>query len=86
MSLYTHHRAGQRDIDAIIEGGGEDDNGNIEREEWDYDVNRLLHATWILYAYAMVLHSILYLVLRLSHGSGGGGGGSVGAIDDGDDV
>ena len=39
MSLYTHHRAGQRDIDAIIEGGGEDDNGNIEREEWDYDVN-----------------------------------------------
>lgn len=54
MSLYFHHT-----------GSVVDEGGIAAEEEWDYDINQLLHATWILYSFSFVLPMVLYLIFRL---------------------
>lgn len=63
MSLYFHHsmsgRASASSKSVVDEGG------IAAEEEWDYDINQLLHATWILYSFSFILPIGLYLVFRL---------------------
>eukprot|EP00986_Skeletonema_menzelii_P009889 scaffold4623_cov142-Skeletonema_menzelii.AAC.6 len=47
MSLYFHHTGKQQSL--------VDEGGIAAEEEWDYDINQLLHATWILYSYSFGL-------------------------------
>ena len=80
MSLYARHSSSFSSfslsrIEDIVEGN---DDGTMAEVEWDYDVNRLLHAAWMLCAYAWALPSILYLAMRLSRGGFGGGNGGGG--------
>lgn len=56
MHLYIHHTFKK----SIVDEGG-----IAAKEEWDYDINQLLHATWILYSFTLGLPSVLYFVLRL---------------------
>lgn len=57
MSLYIHHHKTNKSV--IDEGG-------IAAEvEWDYDINQLLHAMWILYSFSIGLPTLFYFVLRL---------------------
>ena len=57
MSLYLHHRHAAK---SILEKGGA-----AAAEEWDYDINQLLHATWILYSFSLGLPTVLYFALSL---------------------
>mmetsp|Transcript_10636 Transcript_10636/g.26178 ORF Transcript_10636/g.26178 Transcript_10636/m.26178 type:complete len:419 (-) Transcript_10636:254-1510(-) len=57
MSLYIHHRHNKKSI--------VDEGGIAAEEEWDYDINQLLHATWILYSFSMGLPTLVYFVLSL---------------------
>ena len=57
MSLYFHHTGKQQSL--------VDEGGIAAEEEWDYDINQLLHATWILYSYSFGLPIGLYLIFRL---------------------
>ena len=59
MSLYLHHVTKKRG--SIIDEGGV-----AAEEEWDYDVNQLLHATWILYTFSFGLPTLMCFVLRLA--------------------
>ena len=43
-----------------------DEGGEFAEEEWDYDINQLLHATWILYSFSFLLPMGFYFVFRLS--------------------
>eukprot|EP00574_Skeletonema_japonicum_P000416 CAMPEP_0201739202 /NCGR_PEP_ID=MMETSP0593-20130828/45657_1 /ASSEMBLY_ACC=CAM_ASM_000672 /TAXON_ID=267983 /ORGANISM="Skeletonema japonicum, Strain CCMP2506" /LENGTH=368 /DNA_ID=CAMNT_0048233457 /DNA_START=50 /DNA_END=1153 /DNA_ORIENTATION=+ len=54
LSLYFHHT-----------GSVVDEGGIAAEEEWDYDINQLLHATWILYSFSFLLPMGLYLIFRL---------------------
>mmetsp|Transcript_17330 Transcript_17330/g.36555 ORF Transcript_17330/g.36555 Transcript_17330/m.36555 type:complete len:408 (-) Transcript_17330:116-1339(-) len=63
MSLYLHHHHKQKK--SIIDEGG-----TAAEEQWDYDINQLLHATWILYSFSMALPSLFYFVLRLNNCNG----------------
>eukprot|EP00573_Skeletonema_grethae_P003039 CAMPEP_0201689388 /NCGR_PEP_ID=MMETSP0578-20130828/2996_1 /ASSEMBLY_ACC=CAM_ASM_000663 /TAXON_ID=267565 /ORGANISM="Skeletonema grethea, Strain CCMP 1804" /LENGTH=389 /DNA_ID=CAMNT_0048174017 /DNA_START=41 /DNA_END=1210 /DNA_ORIENTATION=- len=54
MSLYFHHT-----------GSVVDEGGIAAEEEWDYDINQLLHATWILYSFSFGLPMVLYVIFRL---------------------
>jgi len=58
MSLYIHHYKTKKSV--IIDEGG-----MAAEEEWDYDINQLLHAMWILYSFSIGLPTLLYFVLRL---------------------
>lgn len=58
MSLYFHH-SGKKTKSLVDEGG------IAAEEEWDYDINQLLHATWILYSFSFILPIGLYLIFRL---------------------
>jgi len=66
MSLYIHHHKKN-----VVDEGG-----IAAEEEWDYDINQLLHATWILYSFSIGLPTLFYFVLRLV-GVGVVGSGSV---------
>ena len=61
MSLYFHHTNKNKSsiMDEVDEGG------MAAEEEWDYDINQLLHATWILYSFSFLLPMVLYLIFRL---------------------
>ncbi|KAL7535195.1 hypothetical protein ACHAXR_010134 [Thalassiosira sp. AJA248-18] len=59
MSLYIHHHHQTKNKSIVDEGG------IAAEQEWDYDINQLLHATWILYSFSMGLPTMLYFVLRL---------------------
>lgn len=59
MSLYFHHTHKKSIMDEVDEGG------MAAEEEWDYDINQLLHAIWILYSFSFILPMILYLIFRL---------------------
>jgi hypothetical protein len=86
MLLYARHSLSFSSfslsrIKDIVEGN---DDGTMAEVEWDYDVNRLLHAVWMLCAYTWALPLILYLAMRLSRGGPGSKrGGGVPAFDDG---
>ena len=58
MSLYFHHSSGKSK--SLVDEGGA-----AAEEEWDYDINQLLHATWILYSFSFLLPIGLYLMFRL---------------------
>lgn len=58
MSLYLHHHKTKQSI--------VDEGGIAAEEEWDYDINQLLHATWILYSFSTGLPALLYFVLKLA--------------------
>ena len=58
LSLYFHH-SGSKYQSLVDEGGV------AAEEEWDYDINQLLHATWILYSFSFLLPMGLYLMFRL---------------------
>merc|ERR1712232_348073 len=59
MSLYLHHRHKSKSI--------VDEGGIAAEKEWDYDVNQLLHATWILYSFSIGLPTMLWFVLRVAN-------------------
>ena len=59
MSLYFHHKNKKSIMDEVDEGG------MAAEEEWDYDINQLLHATWILYSFSFLLPMVVYLIFRL---------------------
>jgi hypothetical protein len=87
MSLYLHHARMDRQASsssAIVDGGGAAD----AEEEWEYDIDRLVHAATVLYAYSFGLPAALHLVLRLMGGYNNddhpSDGGAVGLDDDGD--
>lgn len=65
MSLYVHHRHR-----GSLVGAG----GTAAEEEWDYDINQLLRATWILYSFSFGLPAALCFALGLTAGGGGGHG------------
>jgi hypothetical protein len=58
MSLYFHHS--NKAKSSLVDEGG-----IAAEEEWDYDINQLLHATWILYTFSFLLPMGLYLMFRL---------------------
>jgi len=58
LSLYFHHSGKQ--YQSLVDEGGV-----AAEEEWDYDINQLLHATWILYSFSFLLPMGLYLMFRL---------------------
>jgi len=58
ISLYIHHTKKNKSI--VIDEGGV-----AAEEEWDYDINQLLHATWILYSFTVGIPTLLYFLLRL---------------------
>jgi len=58
MSIYVHHSF--KLVNKLGEGGVAAEN------EWDYDINQLLHATWILYSYSVGLPALLYVVFRMA--------------------
>ena len=63
MSLYLHHARMDRQASSsstIVDGGGAAD----AEEEWEYDIDRLVHAATVLYAYSFGLPAALHLVLR----------------------
>jgi hypothetical protein len=61
ISLYFHHTNKNKKsiMDEVDEGG------IAAEEEWDYDINQLLHATWILYSFSFILPMVLYVIFRL---------------------
>ena len=72
ISLYIHHTTlSNKHKSTIVDEGG-----IAAEEEWDYDINQLLHATWILYSFSMGLPTLLYFMLRLIGGSGSSSGGN----------
>jgi len=73
ISLYIHHTKKNKSI--VIDEGGE-----AAEEEWDYDINQLLHATWILYSFTVGIPTLLYFLLRLV-GSGSSSSSSLGLVE-----
>ena len=60
ISLYIHHHH----TTSIVDEGG-----MAAEKEWDYDINQLLHAMWILYSFSLGLPTLLYFLLRIVIGS-----------------
>lgn len=61
MSLYLHHSKSHRLFaKSMIDGGGV-----AAEEEWDYDLNKLLHAMWILYGYSFGLPTVVYCAMGM---------------------
>jgi hypothetical protein len=58
MSIYVHHSF--KSANKLEEGGV------AAEQEWDYDINQLLHATWILYSFSVVIPAIFYVVFRVA--------------------
>lgn len=58
MSIYVHHSF--KSANKLEEGG------IAAEKEWDYDINQLLHATWILYSFSIGLPSLFYVVFRVA--------------------
>jgi hypothetical protein len=67
MSIYVHHSF--KSVNKLEEGGV------AAEKEWDYDINQLLHATWILYSFSIGLPSLFYVVFRVA------GVNSLGLVD-----
>jgi hypothetical protein len=42
-----------------------DEGGIAAEEEWDYDINKLLHAMWILYGYSFGLPTVVYCAMGI---------------------
>ncbi|KAL9182462.1 hypothetical protein ACHAXT_013114 [Thalassiosira profunda] len=57
ISMYLHHKTKT----SIVDEGG-----TAAEEEFEYSVDQLLHATWILYTFSVGLPTLLYFVLRLA--------------------
>jgi len=72
ISLYIHHTKKNKSI--VIDEGGE-----AAEEEWDYDINQLLHATWIFYSFTLGIPTLLYFLLRLV--GSGNGSSSLGLVE-----
>ena len=64
ISLYIHHHHTTTSEGSIVDEGG-----MAAEEEWDYDINQLLHAMWILYSFSLGLPTLLYFLLRIVIGS-----------------
>jgi hypothetical protein len=58
ISIYVHHSF--KSPNKLEEGGVAAEN------EWDYDINQLLHATWILYIFSVGLPAVYYVVFRVA--------------------
>ncbi|KAL7513047.1 hypothetical protein ACHAXN_012036 [Cyclotella atomus] len=58
ISIYIHHSF--KSSNKLEEGGVAAEN------EWDYDINQLLHATWILYMFSVGLPAVFYVVFRVA--------------------
>eukprot|EP00585_Thalassiosira_rotula_P005921 CAMPEP_0196133614 /NCGR_PEP_ID=MMETSP0910-20130528/2766_1 /TAXON_ID=49265 /ORGANISM="Thalassiosira rotula, Strain GSO102" /LENGTH=401 /DNA_ID=CAMNT_0041393357 /DNA_START=59 /DNA_END=1261 /DNA_ORIENTATION=+ len=74
MSLYIHHH--RKTKKSIVDEGG-----TAAEEQWDYDINQLLHATWILYSFSIGLPSVVYFVFRLMGVGNNGGNGGLGLVE-----
>lgn len=61
MSLYLHHSRKNR----MFKSSMIDEGGLAAEEEWEYDVNKLLHAMWILYGYSLGLPAMVYCALGM---------------------
>lgn len=58
ISIYVHHSFKSKNH---LEEGGV-----AAEQEWDFDINQLLHATWILYSFSMGLPSLFYVVFKVA--------------------
>ena len=58
ISIYVHHSFKSKNH---LEEGGV-----AAEQEWDYDINQLLHATWILYSFSIGLPSLFYVVFKVA--------------------
>jgi hypothetical protein len=58
ISIYVHHSF--TSVNKLEEGGV------AAEKEWDYDINQLLHATWILYIFSIGLPAVFYVVFRVA--------------------
>lgn len=58
ISIYVHHSFKSKN--KLEEGGV------AAEQEWDYDINQLLHATWILYSFSVGLPALFYVVFRVA--------------------
>jgi len=58
ISIYVHHSFKSKN--KLEEGGV------AAEQEWDYDINQLLHATWILYSLSVGLPALFYVVFRVA--------------------
>ncbi|KAL3792405.1 hypothetical protein HJC23_001523 [Cyclotella cryptica] len=67
MSIYVHHSF--KSASKLEEGGV------AAEKEWDYDINQLLRATWILYSFSILLPAAFYVVFRV------GGVTALGLVD-----
>ena len=61
MSLYLHHSRTNR----LFAKSMIDEGGIAAEEEWDYDINKLLHAMWILYGYSFGLPTVVYCAMGM---------------------
>jgi hypothetical protein len=61
MSLYLHHSRTHR----LFAKSMIDEGGVAAEEEWDYDINKLFHAMWILYGYSFGLPTVVYCALGM---------------------
>lgn len=71
ISLYAHHASHRGSV--VGEGG------TAAEEEWDYDINQLLRATWILYSFALGVPTALCFAISLA--GGGGSCSGLGLVD-----
>ncbi|KAL7476710.1 hypothetical protein ACHAW6_002552 [Cyclotella cf. meneghiniana] len=67
ISIYVHHSF--KSASKLEEGGV------AAEKEWDYDINQLLRATWILYSFSFLLPAAFYVVFRV------GGVTALGLVD-----